>query len=241
MSSIREQAGQFRRQILRSEKLPPLYCAPWMMWKYFFRWRRDLQEKHSSVADEMMWVTYPAIRFLKKNLRREMAVFEYGGGGSSLFFANRVSELATVEHDKEWFERFSVLLNAKAEIDWNGMFVAPEKGAPSGDPGDPKLYISDDKESAGFNFRAYASAIDAYPDEHFDLVLVDGRARPSCMMHAIPKVKRGGWLVLDNSERDYYLTKVQLLLEGNFKVVVDGMAPVPFSPSFSRTTIWRKK
>jgi len=75
------------------------------------------------------------------------------------------------------------------------------------DPADPHLYQSDDEGFRGCSFRQYASQIDAYPDEHFDILLVDGRARPSCIAHGAAKVKVGGLLVLDNADRAYYLDK----------------------------------
>jgi hypothetical protein len=47
--------------------------------------------------------------------------------------------------------------------------------------------------------------IDSYPDQFFDLVLVDGRARKGCIEHAIKKIRSNGYLVLDNSSTKEYL------------------------------------
>ena len=52
--------------------------------------------------------------------------------------------------------------------------------------------------------RPYAPVISEYPDETFDFILVDGRDRVQCIKCALPKLKRGGWLMLDNSERRRY-------------------------------------
>jgi hypothetical protein len=120
---------------------------------------------------------------------------------------------------------------------WTGRLIHPEK-----DTGQDAtlLYRSTEKEFEGYNFIKYVTAIDQYPDAHFDIVVVDGRARPACMRHAITKVKKSGLLVLDNSERRYYLGQVREPISGLFEPVVDGMAPVPYGEWFSRTTIWRK-
>lgn len=75
------------------------------------------------------------------------------------------------------------------------------------------------------NFQRYASQIDKYPDQHFDLVIVDGRARPSCLMHGVPKVKVGGMLVLDNADRDYYLARTHPFLKEFAPYRFRGMAP----------------
>jgi predicted O-methyltransferase YrrM len=57
------------------------------------------------------------------------------------------------------------------------------------------------------DFALYVKQIDEFPDEYFDIILIDGRARPSCIKRSVSKVKPGGLLILDNSEREYYLAK----------------------------------
>ncbi|MBL0064306.1 MAG: hypothetical protein IPP38_04630 [Bacteroidetes bacterium] len=84
-----------------------------LLYQFRFRWKKDLSGDRNSVSEEMVWLTYPVIDFLKKNLKKDMKVFEYGGGGSTLFFAKRVGELITVEHDEQWFQRLSEILNEK--------------------------------------------------------------------------------------------------------------------------------
>jgi predicted O-methyltransferase YrrM len=76
----------------------------------------------------------------------------------------------------------------------------------------PESYKSSDYDE--LSFEAYVKTIDNYPDNYFDLVVVDGRARPACIKHAVPKIKRGGVLILDNSDRDYYLESTRFLLSG---------------------------
>jgi hypothetical protein len=71
------------------------------------------------------------------------------------------------------------------------------------------------------------------------MVVVDGRARPSCIFHSLKKVKPDGYLVIDNSEREYYLTKLQKLLAVWEKK--DFYGPVPFNYQFSQTTIFQKR
>ena len=55
---------------------------------------------------------------------------------------------------------------------------------------------------------SYATFIDSFPDHSFDLIVIDGRARAACIQHAIRKVKKGGYLLIDNSER-YDLSKIK--------------------------------
>ena len=80
--------------------------------------------------------------------------------------------------------------------------------------------------------------IDQYPDEYFHIVVVDGRARPSCISHALKKVKKGGYLIVDNSERDYYL--VPFMFKKPYWRVWKFYGPVPYIYHFSETTIIKK-
>jgi hypothetical protein len=61
------------------------------------------------------------------------------------------------------------------------------------------------------------------------------------MMHALPKIRKGGFLVLDNSERAYYLEKMNDRISAGFDKIVNGMGPTPYSREFTRTTVWKKR
>jgi hypothetical protein len=212
------------------------------MQSYFFRWKRSLKKGASSVRDEQPWLTFKAIDFLKSHLPATSKVFEYGGGGSTLFFSNRSSELHTVEHDQNWFKVLEQKMLEKGFKGWKGNLVLPEKGDMVSQPdiANPDHYASDDADNKGKNFKAYASVIDAFPDAYFDCVLVDGRARPSCIKHALGKIKTGGFLVLDNSDRDYYLTQTLALITKNYQLELDGFAPCPYLQHFTKTSVWKK-
>ena len=211
--------------------------------KYYFRWKASLEDGANSIRDEQPWITFKTISFLKNNLSKNSRVFEYGGGGSTLFFVKLVGEVVTVEHNKEWFAILSEMINKKAFSNWKGNFIDAEKGDLISNPNknNPSHYSSGDKPSVGFNYKKYVSCIDQFSDESFDLVSVDGRSRPSCILHAIPKIKNGGFLLVDNSDRDYYLSFFQERLKREFVNVVDGFGPTPYAKEFTRTSIWQKK
>jgi hypothetical protein len=99
----------------------------------------------------------------------------------------------------------------------------------------PEDYLSDE----GQTYKKYATVIDQFPDEYFDVVLVDGRARPSCMFHSLRKVKKNGLLILDNADRPYYLKAFHDKLK-NYQLVVSATGPAPYSPWFTQTNIWRR-
>ena len=211
--------------------------------KHYFKWKRSLNPESSSVKDEQPWITYDAIDFLKLNINSASKVFEYGGGGSSLFFVKRVKEVITVEHDLAWFQKLSQIINEQQYSNWKGSFVFAQKGdiVVSPDKANPEHYSSEDEKSIGYNYKDYVSFIDNYSDNYFDVVLVDGRSRVSCIKHSISKIKQGGFLILDNSDRNYYVEQLKEIIENNFEIIIDNYGASPYSQSFTKTTVWRKK
>ena len=91
----------------------------------------------------------------------------------------------------------------RPEFSWRGVLVEARPLATPIDlrPEDPLSYTTSDETHAGKSFYDYVTLIDEYPSEYFDVVLIDGRARPSCFMHAMNKVKFDGYIILDNADR----------------------------------------
>ena len=196
-------------------------------------WRAALRPGRSPMADEAPWITFAARRFLDGIVGPRSAVFEFGTGGSTLYFARRAASLISVEHDPAWAETVRAAISAaRLDRSWRLLLVAPEAGS-GGDPADPAAHHSSD----GRSFRAYASAIDACADESLDVVSVDGRARPSCVAHARTKIKPGGYLLLDDSERPHYRRAMELLRGWERR---DCFGPAPYLRMFWQTTFFQR-
>lgn len=170
---------------------------------YLRHWRKTLDSLDSEVA--MPWVTYPAIHFLSKRLRKSFRLFEYGSGRSTLWFAERVGEVVSVEHDANWHDKLKRSLPFNAHLLHRP--AEPLGSAPPPPPiqGSSPAISRTFQEYNGLDFSSYVLAINGYPDRYFDVIVVDGRARESCLFSAIAKVKQGGVVVLDNSERSRYV------------------------------------
>jgi hypothetical protein len=76
---------------------------------------------------------------------------------------------------------------------------------------DPRSFSS--SEYPNMSFYRYVNSINAFQDESFDLVFIDGRARSSCMLVARNKVKPGSYIMLDNSEIIILVVKITIRLE----------------------------
>jgi protein-L-isoaspartate O-methyltransferase len=62
------------------------------------------------------WYTYPALEYIKQFDLRDKSVFEFGSGNSTLFWADRVREVVSVEDDPKWYEKTRVRLNGNATL-----------------------------------------------------------------------------------------------------------------------------
>ena len=178
--------------------------------KHFFRWLESLKKDYF-LLKKQPWLVFDAIDFLNSLPLENKRVFEYGSGGSTLYWLSRNMLPVSVEHDPAWFELVRIHLGT-SKVDYR--LVEPQKHVEKGilDSADPLLYLSDDPRLNEYNFKSYASQIDGFPDGYFDVVLVDGRARPACIMHSAPKVKVNGLLILDNADRLYYTQKADSFL-----------------------------
>jgi hypothetical protein len=169
-----------------------------------------------------------------------MTVFEYGSGGSTLFWASRVKKVVSIEHETEWYER---ILKECQKREFHNVEYVLEKAQidenfSSKNFANPLHNISADPLFNGKKFDSYVQRIDSFLDQYFDIVLIDGRARPSCIHHALGKVKKNGYLIIDNSERDYYLSPFDFNALGWKRWDFSG--PVPYNYGFSQTSIFQK-
>ena len=222
------------------------YAKSWAHFKrmraYLPQWKAALQPGRNSVADEQAWITFAALDYLRDWLQPEHRIFEYGGGGSTLFFCKRAGFVATVEHDGQWFDILTQKIREQGYSNWEGAFIPGEPvtdGSPPR-PADPDAFRSGGKGFENQSFEKYAKAITRFPPASFDLILVDGRARPSCIQQALLYLKPGGLLVVDNAERSYYSAAFRTLFQTQFEPVLTDYSPGPYAHIFTITLVLKK-
>lgn len=207
--------------------------------KFLPQWLFSFRLEAAAFKDGVPWIPFEAAEWLDSYLTKNMIVFEYGSGGSTLFIAKRVKKLITVEHHPEWHRTISQLL--KKENLSNCEYVLKEPKLSDNnllDPSNPQSYFSSSKKYEGFGFEDYCKVIESYPDSSFDLVFIDGRARSSCISHALKKICPGGYLLLDDSNSLRYAKGIELLQGWERK---DFVGPKLYMRQFFQTTIWQKK
>ena len=135
-----------------------------------------------------------------------MTGLEYGSGRSTLFFARRLKKLVSIEHHEGWHNKVSQILKDK-KVDNVEYLLIPEDGKSAEDISEAELHkqlnqLTGDEPRE--EYFSYYSRVESYPDDYFDFILIDGRARVQCGLRAMKKIKPGGIFVLDNSERERY-------------------------------------
>ncbi len=199
---------------------------------YLPAWLRSLASRQSPLDSQVPWIPYPALRYLEEHLNSGSHVFEYGGGGSTLWLAQRVGHLTTVEHHATWHSVIHKALEDRHASNVTLLLREPDlagtsETAPNGFP-----YLS---ARISGSFEGYVRAIDEVPDGSLDLVIVDGRSRMAALKHAISKLRVGGLLMLDDSYRRRYEEAYRILGSWH-RDEFCGIRPYSLSPS--RTTFW---
>jgi hypothetical protein len=203
--------------------------------KHLFRWVMSLQDDYL-MKTRQPWLTFDAMDYLNTLSLNGLRIFEYGSGGSTLFWSEKGASCVSIEHDTAWYTKVRALLLHYPQIDYRCVAPVNTSNEAIADPADPDSYISSLSMYQSFSFLEYVSQIDAFPDNYFDVVLIDGRARPSCIKHSANKVSINGILILDNSDREYYLKETEAYLINFSKLGFYGVGPT--SDTFWKTDVY---
>ena len=159
------------------------------------------------------WLCPDAIKALKQLLPGSNTGLEYGSGRSTAFFAPYFQRYVSIEHEPNWYEKVKGQITELLQVEYH--LIPAEKEAPQQHlSSEQQIFLSEEEFPIPDEvFKTYSDFILKFEDESFDFVLIDGRARRTCALNAISKLKSGGLLVLDNSERVRY-AKVHEALNG---------------------------
>ena len=180
------------------------------MWRKDFAIERSMDEKVCIDRDgnPIPWYTYPAIEYLSQFDYSTKAIFEFGTGYSSMYWAKRAKKVISIEDNPEWFSKFSKEFSAE---NWEMIYCDEKQG--------------------------YEDTI-LRSDERYDVIVVDGKRRAECAEKAIKKLADGGMIILDDSDRintsQEYVKAVKILKEANL-LQVDFYGFCPMN-NYSKTT-----
>jgi len=172
------------------------------------------------------WLSPSSVRFLKNHLTKEMSGLEFGSGISTLFTAPKVKQLISVEHNEQWYQLISDRFKNEGITNVDYRFIAQND---SNEFSEKSFEMT---EKLGFEVRKdyvnYYMTVESIPDNSLDFLLVDGRARPECLYYALPKMKKNGLVILDNSEREHYKIVFEFMKEYPVYNTTNGLTDTTF-------------
>lgn len=189
----------------------------WFMSRTFGRLVRDPALAHDlprtfrTLASDPLslrlpWLSFALIDLLEPMIGEKTHAFEFGGGGSTAWLADRGATVTTVEHDAAWLQRLHDELGENPRVRLE--FRSTDNG-----------------------FESYIRSVDSVDDESLDLIIVDGRERLRCFERSVSKIRPGGCLVLDDIDRRRYRPALDMI-DWPRRVVV-GFAPCKPSLGYS--------
>ena len=122
------------------------------------------------------WLAFSAVDYLE-SLVSGRRVFEFGSGMSTLWFAERCSQVVSVESNATWYDSITQRSLGMHNV---------------------RIVYANSKES-------YLAAIAGAGDK-FDLILIDGLYRKECVDLARSYLNREGLIVVDNTDTDHDLS-----------------------------------
>jgi hypothetical protein len=183
-------------------------------------WIRD--RGRTTIDSRTPWWPYAAIQGVREALPPAAVVFEFGGGGSTLWLHDLGARVTCVEHHREWFGS----LRQRLPEDVTLALREPTSTGAATSESEPGNFFDD-----------YVCAVTEQADSTIDLVIVDGRARVACGLAAMSKIRPGGMLLLDDSDRPRYRPLLEAL-NGWDRTDYTGLKIGGGPPC--RTTVWRR-
>lgn len=156
------------------------------------QWLEDRRSRRTPIDRRLPWFSYTAIEAISPWLKPGMSAFEWGGGGSTLYFAGRGCRVTTVESHAAWAERI------RSGLEAIGRSGAVEIRAVAAETQDSQLvreYVETFAEGGPWDVVVIDGLEERYVSRMDCVRFV--AARPEC-------VARGGCVIVDDAWRPAY-------------------------------------
>jgi len=121
---------------------------------------------------DVPWISSRARKVIDQMIRPDWPMVEFGSVTSTLWFAKRCGIIHSIESDPAWFDLVSKHLAGLSNVRYEKRTI-----------------------------ESYAN-LDDHPDQSLDFCLIGEAVRSACSRSVVPKIKRGGFIYLDNSDND---------------------------------------
>lgn len=134
------------------------------------------------------WWVKEAADLVKSRLSKNMTVFEWGSGNSTLFMAQYAGHVVSIEHNLMWYQRMQEIIPSNVRLEFCELMYGGE----------------------------YCQKI-RREDEKFDIVVIDGRDRVRCVQNAVEFIKEDGIIIWDDTHREEYREGFDFLKKYGYK------------------------
>lgn len=145
------------------------------LWSGHFK--SSLKERAvSAKGDALPWYSYPAIQFLAQRDFKDKTVLEFGGGQSTLWWAERAKSVVTFEGDPDWQADLAKRIPPNVTL-----YLAP-----AGTPAACVAFIDGKLQALGA--------------AKFDVIVIDSLCRRELVRWSLDRLALDGALICDNAE-----------------------------------------
>lgn len=122
------------------------------------------------------WYTYSAIDFLRHREFKNKKILEFGGGQSTLWWAERADSVLTLEGDKDWFDQIKSGMPSNVDLHHVSMLSKEE------------------------NVSAVEAILAKQEASKYDVIIIDGLYRFEMIQVALTHLNEHGVIICDNAE-----------------------------------------
>ena len=148
-------------------------------------------------------------------------MFEFGAGHSSAWYGRHAGRVVSVDDSAAWLKKVRPLVGSNVEL----LHRVSKTGTDLSAEGD----------------SAYAGALTEYPPGSFDIIVVDGKERVACAQTAPSRLRDGGLIIFDNSDKPKFKPGLGLdFLHAHEFGRIDFSGPVAQVGTFNCTSVFAK-
>jgi hypothetical protein len=134
-------------------------------------------------------LTPRAVSQLARTLRADHVGVEWGSGNTTRWLARRTHHLTSFETAPAYYEVISAALRAHGIVNVDYRLIAHD--------------FEGETDEDEMHRNPVVRAASAFADDSLDYALIDSAPRGCLCLHIVPKLRRGGLLILDNA--NWYL------------------------------------